>query len=190
MEQQLSFFGQDDSSRRKYNLFLALLPDGQITRVISDFRESLERQHGPLGRLVPAEHYHITLVDLGEYYDEIPKSEIRRVSAGCEMAVRIPGFPISLDQVRTWGSTLVLLGLKSPPLMEFRSSLLECLMRQGLRCKGNSTFTPHLTLSRGSTKIPQGPIEPITWDASEVVLIGSSEGTHTHLGRWSLSRGA
>src|SRR5262245_26022687 len=116
MEQQLSFFGQDNSSLQKHNLFTALLPNGRGIRLISDFRGWLEQQYGPLGMLVPPEQLHITLVDLGEHRGEIPKGEIRRALAACEEAAKVPAFPISLDRVESWQTPLVMLGPENSAL--------------------------------------------------------------------------
>jgi 2'-5' RNA ligase len=187
MEQQLSFFGQEEPARHKYSLFAAFLPGEPSVRLISDFREWVERQHGPLAKPVSPEQFHMTLVAINDYYDEIPQGDIRRASAACEAAAQVASFPISLDHLQSWGTTLVIQGIKSPKLADFQASLLKKCLLQGFHCK--KAFTPHVTLSRDSKEILRQPIEPITWEATEVVLIQSviGEGRHIHLGRWPLS---
>ncbi|WP_375341840.1 2'-5' RNA ligase family protein [Luteolibacter soli] len=128
----------------------------------------------------------MSLVFVGEFHDHVPASVIKMASDGCEAAANVLPFPILLDGMVSW-SHLVMTAIESPELIEFQASLLKSIRNQGLRCDGNPKFSPHLTLIRDSRKIPPQQIEPITWTASEIVLIDSTEGKHIHLGRWPLS---
>jgi RNA 2',3'-cyclic 3'-phosphodiesterase len=186
MEQQLSFPGLEPSSSRKHILYVALLPDDRSTQLIASSREQVEQAHGPLGKLVPLELLHMSLVFVKEFDDHVPASVIKMASDGCKAAANVPPFPISLDCMESW-SHLVMRAIEAPALMEFQASLLKSIRHQGLRCDGNPKFSPHLTLIRNSRKIPRHPIPPITWNASEIVLVDSVDGTHIHLGRWPLS---
>ena len=50
-------------------------------------------------------------------------------------------------------------------------------------------IAPHMTVSWRGRRIPETPIDPVRWRASELVLIDShhGEGKHEVLGRWTLS---
>jgi 2'-5' RNA ligase len=73
--------------------------------------------------------------------------------------------------------------------MAFQQALRTELARAGVRHKSGPQFTPHVTLLRDKTRVPEHRIEPICWTAREFVLVHSLLGRTQHipLGRWFLS---
>jgi 2'-5' RNA ligase len=71
----------------------------------------------------------------------------------------------------------------------FQVLLHHALRRLGLARRSNSSFNPHLTIVYGSDRaIEEQDVEPVTWTATDFVLIDSLTGLTRHdtLGRWRL----
>ena len=68
----------------------------------------------------------------------------------------------------------------------------QASLQQFLRARGFTFFgaapTPHVTLRYGRDGCGGGPIEPISWQATELLLIESVVGQRRHIehGRWQL----
>jgi 2'-5' RNA ligase len=73
-------------------------------------------------------------------------------------------------------------------LMRLNSSLRLALRKAGLRPKGSSIFTPHVTMLYDQQCIDEQPIEPICWTVRELALVLSLTGEteYISLGRWRL----
>ena len=67
--------------------------------------------------------------------------------------------------------------------MAFRRALVTALKASGL--KTDSGFTPHITLLHDDRSVPPKEVKPISWIATEFVLIHSLLGQtrHQHLAR-------
>lgn len=62
---------------------------------------------------------------------------------------------------------------------------------EGRRASGQGArngFAPHVTMAYGE-RVPEFPVDPITWTVDEFVLIDSwvGQSKHVALGRWPLS---
>lgn len=196
MDQQFQLFAPESSSLQINSLFVAILPDEAASRSVSEFRNDLGEQHGPLGKLVPSGQFHVTLAFVDDYSGDIPSKVVGNVSAACEAAARVQPFVARFDHLESFRNKpgnlpLVLGGDENPELMEFQKSLMKELIYRGLPCKKNPKFNPHLTLSRGSKEVARQSIAPITWTVGEIVLVQSviGKGKHLHLGRWKLDDG-
>ncbi|MEO5913950.1 MAG: DUF4172 domain-containing protein [Luteolibacter sp.] len=194
METQLPLLPEEFRSGQRSSLFVAIIPDEESIRLISESRKRLELEHEALGKLVRQQQFHMTLVYVDDYYGDIPERVIRNASGACQAAANSPLFPIHLDQVESFRKgtenyTPVMTDDDNPTLMEFQKSLLKELILHGLPCKKSPKFKAHVTLSRDSKEIPKHSIDPISWVVADIVLVQSliGQGRHIHLGSWQLA---
>ena len=169
-------------------LFLAIIPDVGTAARIHRLAGVLKRAHKFSGKLIVPERLHVSLFFLGGLSE--PGFE-----AACAAAaeVRTEPFEVLFDRTASFrgkrGSRpFVLVGDKGLQRLEsFRRTLGGAMTRCGLRRAANTNFTPHVTLLYDARSAEEYPIEPISWIATEFVLIRSFGG-HECLARWPLNR--
>jgi len=175
-----------DRSASNSRLFLAAIPDAVTAARIHRLAGVLKRTHRFSGKLIEPDRLHISLFFLGGLPDHI-------VGAACEAVagVRMQPFDVSFNRSVSFlgnagGRPFVLMGGEEPcPLKSFRQMLGAALTRKGLRRRANTNFIPHITILYDPRSVEEHPIEPISWNLKEVVLIHSMNG-HTHLARLPL----
>ena len=71
--------------------------------------------------------------------------------------------------------------------IDLQHGLSERLVRAGL-CESGRSYTPHMTLIWADRQVEECPVLPISWIASEIVLVRSHVGLtrHEHVSRWPL----
>ncbi|MGO1541616.1 MAG: 2'-5' RNA ligase family protein [Luteimonas sp.] len=139
--------------------------------------------------LFPAALWHQSVSD--RYAD---RPELRQHLLAAGEQVRVPGFTIELDQIRTGrnprGSFNVEARQRSacPELVTLVDAINEAAAAQGLPEGGG--HSPHVTLSYGfKGELPGSqPMIPVEWavDAFELVVGGGRPYGYTTLGRWTL----
>jgi 2'-5' RNA ligase len=173
------------------NVFFAIQPPATTAPSITRLRQDVCKKHEVTGKLVPPRCFHFSLLFVGFYGRLSPATLAAFVKAASTVAM--PPFRIALDRVSSFGhsdSEQRPLVLRGDDGLDGLKWLRDRLVAATLDIPGFSpsrSFNPHLTLLRGKHKIDE-PIEPISWTASEFVLIRSihSETRHVVLGRWKL----
>lgn len=174
-------------------LFFGLMtPEAQGDAALSELAAS-RAEHGLHGNAIRKDRLHITLIHVGDYAGVLPSSVTAALVAAGD-SLSLPGFDLTFDRVGSFSGAPgryphVLLGGEGlAALRAFRSELLTAVIRQGVKPLSRQEFNPHVTLAYADRRAPERPIRPITWRASEFVLIHSEVGRsiyHT-LGRWPL----
>ena len=192
MPEQLLLPGIEAPARPTDRLFFALQPGAETAQRVAALAQALRDQQGLKGKPLKTQHFHVTLHFLGDHL-ELPEAVVR---TACEAAARVvqPPFQIVFDRVASFHNTrrlqpLVLrCGDEPSPVMAFRQTLTDALKRAGLARLVDARFTPHLTLLYDARLVSSQRIEPISWIATEFVLIHSLIGKTRHipLGRWPL----
>lgn len=158
-------------------LFLALLPDLETAMRLGDLAGRLKIGHGLTGKPLETEHFHVALCHIGDFAG-LPPHLIDAV-ADRVASVAMPRFRVAFDRVGSFGGDAFVLsgddGTIGLDILQQRLS--DALDGSPQRAR---PFTPHLTLLRDRQRIPEQPIEPIGWTASEVVLVHSLLGKTAH----------
>jgi 2'-5' RNA ligase len=172
--------GGGDSRR----LFFALWPD-------SGLREQLMRAARPIveltpGRLQQPQQWHVTLVFLGA----VPATRLP-VAQQAAAAVRAEPFELTLDTVEYWrrAGVVCLTARQTPPALERLVATLRGELDERGFATEQRTYRPHLTLARRVRPLRDLPApDPLTWPATEFVLVESTSGAHgsvyTVLAEW------
>lgn len=176
----------------KERLFLALQPPADVWPALRQLEQQQRQQHGLQGRALRDEHLHITLQHLLDH-ESLPDDWIARAGMAVERVER-QVFALCFDRVMSFARRIdnrpfVLLaqeGLQA--LLGLQRALGEAMKQVGF-LKVDRGFTPHVTLLYDRLQIPMQPVEPVQWQAQEIVLIHSLLGRTQHrvLARWPLS---
>ncbi len=175
----------------KERLFLALQPPAEQWPAIRAI-EQLQRQlHGLQGRALRDEHLHITLQHLLDH-ERLPDDWIARIHHAVERTSRTP-LDLVFDRVMSFARAhdnrpFVLLARRGlHALLHFQRELGASMKAVGF-LQNDRSFTPHVTLLYDRLVVPELPVSPLSWQATELVLIHSLLGRTEHrvLARWSL----
>ena len=173
-------------------LLFALYPDADAAAQISETAHNLRERHGLRGKPLETDRFHITLSHLGDFAG-LPQG---LVSGAIEAATRVsaPSFDVTMDRAASFAGKpgnlpfVLRTSETAGPLMDFQRALCIEMIKAGVRYKGGSQFTPHVTLLYDATSVPMQQVEPIRWTAREFVLVHSLLGKtkHVPLRRWTL----
>ena len=175
-----------------HNVFFALRPDPAAAAVLQAIARNLQSRHGFPRGLVPPDRLHLSLVGLGEAA-EPPGSRWTRDIDALVSRVRMPPFRVQMNTVLSFretadGSRPVVITGEDGVIgaVMLWDAIGAALRAAGLDCRLGST--PHVTLAWSDRAVPKQRIEPVTWTASEFVLIDSLRGAGLHkiLARWPL----
>lgn len=189
---QSSLEGFDDPSKPTDRLFFAVFPDPATAACIGQLAEQLRGKHRLQGRPLAVARFHITLHHLGDYVG-LPTSIVTAASEAAA-SVNMPAFDVSFDRVTSFAGRprnrpFVLRGNEGlVSLTEFQQTLGKAMKSVGLGRWAEGAYTPHVTLLYDDRLVPDEPVEPVRWTASEFVLVHSLLGRSVHvpLARWSL----
>ncbi len=157
-------------SQGRGRLFFALWPDGALRQQLeSHVRRRLPRR---LGRPVPLENLHITLLFLGQ----VPAAQLDCV-LDAPAGVAAAPFELVLDHVGHWPRPRVLwVGPRHTPPALFRlvGALRQALAPCGLALD-RRPYQAHMTVLRKVARAPDRAveIEPVTWRVSSYSLMES-----------------
>lgn len=175
----------------KERLFLALQPPVEVWPALRQLEQQQRQRHGLRGHALRDEHLHITLQHLLDH-EVLPDDWIGRADLAVESVSR-QQFTLRFDRVmsfarRTDNRPFVLLTQERlQPLVGLQRALGEAMKRVGF-LQVDRSFTPHVTLLYDRQQIPMQAVEPLQWQAQEIVLIHSLLGRTQHrvLARWPL----
>lgn len=189
---QASLDGFDAPARPTDRLFFALFPDPATARQARALAEALRLAHGLSGQPLRTERVHLTLCHLGDFAG-LPAG---LVDDACRAAASLdePAFDVRLERVGSFvgrPSRLPLVALGDDGVQavkRFQARLDHALRRYGVLRGGSGNFVPHLTLLYDDRRVPQQPIEPLQWRATDFALVRSLLGQTRYelLGRWPL----
>lgn len=176
-----------------HNVFFGLVPDDFTRRRMTTAVEALRARHGPQGRWLKPERYHMTLHFLGTF-SELP---LERIASACSAAgsVKLPAFELVLDRSGHFSKGIGWLGCARPGarLQLLWEELRKALAHAQVGVQGHSAFKPHVTVLRDARDaLPDEPMDPVSWPVREFVLIDSVLGQRSEyrvLGRWVLDQG-
>jgi len=176
----------------RHRLFFALLPDERVLAGTMRAAAALGEAHRPVGKWVPPERVHLTLVFLGDF-PALNTDVVGHASAAGERVAE-PGFDLVLDSASSFPG-------RRPPwvlrcersretLLPFWRALCAALDASGFRLPPEADFVPHVTVLRDADK----PLEPVAipaihWPVREFVLMHSRTGQEREyvvLRRWTL----
>lgn len=189
MSSQLSLDGIDRPICTD-RLFFALLPDVKSAGQMVEFARRLRADHHPKGALIPSERLHVTLAFLGDFAG-LPKGIVSSAQIAGEQ-LEGTSFVVTFDRLQKFGhgkQAVVLRGDEiAAGMNEFRRRLVEAMLYQGLKPAGPTGFTAHITLMYDDGPIVEEQVAPISWTATEFVLVHSLIGQSRYeiLGRWPL----
>ncbi|WP_428409718.1 2'-5' RNA ligase family protein [Hyphococcus sp.] len=180
---------------KRLNLFFALFPEEEAAQKLEALAEELRAAHHLKGRPFLADHFHVSLQNLGGY--DLAKID----SAGrAAESIKAEPFTVCFSTAQSWtkksdGFPLVLLCNEGEaPLLGLYRQLGLALKQEGLNRYASFDFTPHITLlyAHGLTEESHPTKEPIGWQVKEFALVASHVGEtrYDFLGQWPLRGGA
>lgn len=152
-------------------VFFALWPDDDLRSRLA----AVARGMAADGRLVPAEHLHLTLAFPGTVSTDVAAALIHRAAV-----IEGPPIHLRLDHFGYFpGPRVAWLGPSEPPLeLEALAAWLQGICHDcGLR-REDRPFRPHVTLRRYVSRSESVPVEPLDWFADRLVMIESGQGGH------------
>jgi 2'-5' RNA ligase len=173
-------------------LFFAVMPPPSAATRLAALAQELRERFALHGRPRPTTHLHVTLHHLGDFAG-LPQQRVeaaRAAAAGVAMAA----FQAHFDRVGSFAGRagkhpFVLLGAdEAGGLRGLHAALGERLAAAGLG-RRERAFVPHVTLLYDARTVPTQPVEPLHWQADELLLIHSLLGRTEYrvLGRWTLA---
>ncbi|MCC6867781.1 MAG: RNA 2',3'-cyclic phosphodiesterase [Burkholderiales bacterium] len=179
--------GTEADAATRVRAFFALIPDSAVReRLLALAREIARRSRG---RVVSAEHLHLTLAFLGDV-------SLARVPDLRAIGDRLPHVAATLafDTLGAWRASGV--AWIAPSHVPDEITALHAALNTALRAAGfaieDRPFRPHVTLARRCVQPPpRGPTAPIVWNVGVLSLVGSElrpDGPrYTTLAQWPLT---
>lgn len=173
-------------------LFFALFPPVTTAARVYALQQDLRVRHGLWGRALAIDRLQVMLCYVGDYVG-LPASVVAkaREAAG---RVSAPAFDVKFDSALSFAGR----ARNRPFVLRNRlgASGVEAFQRRlGMEMtacglgKFVRPYTPHMTLLYDTVDVTEHSIEPVSWTASEFVLIHSMLGQtrHVRLGEWRLA---
>ncbi|MBI2994188.1 MAG: RNA 2',3'-cyclic phosphodiesterase [Gammaproteobacteria bacterium] len=166
-------------------LFFALWPDEASRSLLAEVAEKLP---AGLGKHVPVQKLHLTLVFLGQVDDTVRDGLIEDANA-----IAVPPFAIEFTHSGWWPRAEVAwlapdhIPAELPPLVQRLQDLPWARQIEVDR----RPYAPHLTVARKVRRRPPAlPFQPIRWEIREFCLVESTTGQagseYRILRRWAL----
>jgi 2'-5' RNA ligase len=192
MPRRISQARLEEPQPRTDGLFFAVIPSPQSAAQIERRAQDFRGEFGLKGEPLATEHFHVTLYYLGAHRG-VPRGIVAKARETAA-SIRVAAFEITLDRAKSFtgkGGTrpFILSSSKGlTELMALQQSLRAALRNAGLDNWPQPAFTPHVTLLYDSIRVPEQPIEPVSWTVREFVLMRSllGMGRYETLGRWPL----
>lgn len=163
-----------------HRYFFAILPPSSVATRIYRRGEATRKNYDLKGPLIEPERLHISLHHVGDFKQAAPVELLTGLSALASSA-RFHSFDVVLDRALSFRvhdkNPFVLVGGAGVEELRSFHRLLGAAL--GSRTTG---FTPHLTVLYDKKLIPEHPIMPVKWKASEFALVHSYAG----LGRYAI----
>jgi tRNA(adenine34) deaminase len=186
-------FDIDPTPQPTDRLFFAVLPSPAAAQTIAELAKGLQSELGLKGRPLQTDRFHITLHHLGDYVGL--RQDIVAAAMQAASSVQAEAFDVCFDRAisfkgRPDRKPFVLRGGDGlRDLTALQQSLGMAMKRTILGSWVQPKFTPHVTMLYDDQLVEERAVEPVSWEASEFVLIHSLLGQTRHivLGRWALN---
>ncbi len=186
---QDSLFAEPAPVVKNQNLFFAILPDAEKADEMRRFAQQLCELHELTAEPILANKLHVTLHAYREF-GRLAESLVQSAKmAGAHVARLTPPFEITFDRVKSLSKS----GLKPCVLAEDGGNVaLQNLHQQLMIVLGKAksgevpAYTPQVTLLFDEKMVEEEQLSPVTWTATELVLIHSANGVYDLRGRWPL----
>lgn len=176
----------------EHRVFFALQPDAEAAEAMVRLAADLRQRHGLKGRPTPAPRLHLSLNFVGTFRGPPTRAVMEKAASLADKVSAAP-FKVTLNQVESWKSeVLVLLGDEGVIGAELlHAAIHKALITGSMAPRREPQMWPHVSLLWDKGQVPKTFVEPISWTASEFVLLDSvfGEGRHEVLGRWALKGG-
>lgn len=186
---QLSLFALPPLRPRICNVFFALRPDAQAHQQADRLLQQLRKERVVLGQPVEEDRRHVTLRDIGGFFDQMPRSHFS-IAKTAAATVRVEPFQLAFDLLHCTKGQMLLRPSGGAHLLDvLHRRLNEALIGAGMRRWLTWNFRPHMTLCHDAGALQERYVDPVTWTVREFVLIESLYGLHRHVerGRWPLT---
>jgi 2'-5' RNA ligase len=173
------------------SVFFALYPNPCAARRLHRLAWHLRHKHGLNGRPLADRRLHVSLCNVGDY---------TRLTSGAAAAIdeamatiTMRPFLVAFNEAKSFKSgqkqPVVLVGDDGVAgLMLFQRELVAALDKTAIGRRKQRAYNPHVTLLYDDRRIPDQPVEPISWIVREFALVCSlhGQGRHIRLARWPL----
>jgi 2'-5' RNA ligase len=171
------------------HLYFMHFPEAAEARKIGCLANLLAHDYALKRKPFAPDRLHSTLQDLGPHVD-VPDELVARAKDAAAM-VAAPPFDVVFDRVATFSG-----GPGDRPVVLRGGDGIICLQRAigaamtkaGLGAFVNRSFTPHITLLRGSGVVEEQTVQAFRWTVRDFALVNSlvGQGKYVVLGQWSL----
>lgn len=179
-------------------LFFTVLPDTNTAGSMAKLAQQICGETRSKSKPLAANRLHVTLHHLGNFAGGLPQE---RVDAAMNAAasIRMEPFSVEFDHVLSFASKprpgpLVLGGGAGVTgLHALHDELARALQNAGIEdhtvSPNAAPYTPHVTLAYGMPWLATRPVDAVSWNVRELVLMHSLLGRtrHVPLARWPLT---
>ena len=161
----------------KHVLDFALLPPADVAQAALALLPTLRPR--PSARPAPAARLHVSLNALGAF--QRPPGAVIDKATQAAAGVRAAPFDVALDRVGTCPAgdppCLVASGDEGViGVSRLYSAIHKALVRAGMVPRREAGIVPHMALVHDRARVPETFVEPLTWRATEFVLIHAIPG--------------
>lgn len=164
----------------KHMLYFALQPPPEVAAQALALAEEARGAHRLSGKPMAAGRLHVSLNNVGEFKHP-PGSVIAKALAAVQH-VSLRPFVIELNRLVSWSRadgqhTVALSGEDGViGVHDLYATLHKALGRVDFAPRRMAEITPHMTLLYDRTEVPERFVEPVSWRATEFVLIHAAHG--------------
>lgn len=180
-------------------LFFAVFPDANTATSISKLAQRLCGETRSKSKPLAANRLHVTLLHLGNFAGGLPPARVEAAKSAAA-SIRMEPFSVEFDSAVSFAlkprpGPLVLGGGEGVVgLHALHGALGLALQTAGFGDRAvspNAPYTPHVTLAYGMPWVATRPVEAVSWNVREFVLVHSLLGRtrHVALARWRLAAG-
>lgn len=177
-------------------LFFAVFPDTNTASNISKLAQQICGETRSRSKPLGANRLHVTLLHLGNFAGGLPPARVE-AAMNAAASIRMEPFSVEFDSAVSFAlkprpGPLVLGGGEGVVgLHALHDALGLALQTAGFGDRAvspNASYTPHVTLAYGMPWVATRPVEAVSWNVREFVLVHSLLGRtrHVALARWRL----
>jgi 2'-5' RNA ligase len=182
-----------DAPEATDRLFFAIRPDPATALRVARLAGQQLDEYGLKGRLLDTDHFHVTLLPLGDYVG-LPAG-LAATARDVASTIAAPAFDVVFDRAMSFSrmkrrQPLVLLGDEGvAALAAFQLTLAGAMQRTMPGGRTIGRYTPHMTMLYADRLVADHAVDAIGWTVRDFVLLHSLLGQNRHilLGQWPLA---
>ena len=173
------------------SVFFALYPGPHAARQLGRLAWYLRHKHRLNGRPLADRRLHVSLCNVGDHArltSAVAAAIYKEVAT-----ITMQPFLVAFNEAKSFNGghkqPVVLVGDDGVAgLILFQRELVAALGKIGIGRRKPRPYSPHVTLLYDERRIPDQPVEAISWVVREFVLVCSlqGQGRHIPLARWPL----